>query len=168
MLLDSIKRHPLDFFSDRWTIDGPEPSAKYATEVLALDPKGKNDALRGSIAWLRKMDAISVDDEVSIRSVSNARNELAHEMTGMLGGSKPPEFIDHFAMLMTLVQKIERWWIINVELATNPDFDGQEIDEDGIISGSSLVMQMLSQVALGAGDEAWELHRAFVKQGGIA
>jgi hypothetical protein len=164
MLLDSIKRHPLEFFSHRWTIDGPEPSPKYATEVLARDPKGKSDPLRGSIAWLRMMDAITADDEVSIRAVTDARNEVAHEMVAMVSGSKPPEFMDHFATLMALVQKIEKWWIVNVELPTNPDFDGQEIDEDGIISGPSWIMQMLSQVALGIGDEAWEFHREFAKR----
>jgi hypothetical protein len=45
MLIDSIKRHPLEFFSNHWTVDGPVPNDKYRVEVLALDPKGKNDAL---------------------------------------------------------------------------------------------------------------------------
>ena len=65
---------------------------------------------------------------------------------------------------MALVQKIEKWWIINVEIPTNPDFDGKDIDEDGIISGPSWVMQLLVQVALGAEDEAWEFHREFVSK----
>ncbi|QIG81552.1 hypothetical protein G5C33_18340 [Sphingosinithalassobacter tenebrarum] len=164
MLLDTIKRHPLAFFADQWTRDGPQPSAKYTSEILARDLKGKNDALRGSIAWLRMMDAITVDDEASIRAVTDARNDLAHEMTAMVDGSKPPEFANQFTILMALVQKIEKWWIVNVEIPTNPDFDSQEIDEDEIISGPSWVMQMLSRVALGIGDEAWEFHREFVKQ----
>lgn len=164
MLLDSIKRHPLWFFSNRWTAEGPQPSAEYDTEILARDPKGKRDALRGSIAWLRMMDVITADDEGDIKTVTDARNELAHEMTAMVGGSKPPNFAEHFATLMDLVQKIEKWWIINVELSTNPDYDGQEIDEDGIVSGPSWIMQMLRLVALGQGEEAWMLHREFIQQ----
>jgi hypothetical protein len=85
-------------------------------------------------------------------------------MAAMVGGSRPPDFANHFATLMALVHKIEKWWIVNVEIATNPDFDEVEIDNEGIISGPSLVIQLLSQVALGNGEEAWEFHREFVKQ----
>jgi hypothetical protein len=51
-----------------------------------------------------------------------------------------------------------------VEIATDPDFGGEEFCEEGIISGPSWVMHMLSQVALGVGDEAWEFHREFLKR----
>ena len=163
MLINSIKRHPLSFFADCWTAKGPAPSKKYSSKVLALDPKGKMDALRGSIAWLRMMDAISENDEQAFRIVNDARNDLAHEMAAMLGGSKPPEFADHFATLMALVDKIERWWIVNVEIPTNPDFDHQNIEEAGIVSGPAWIMHMLGEVALGNDDEAWDLHRKLNK-----
>ena len=146
MLIDSIMRHPLSSFADRWTSGGPEQSKKYTTEVLALDPKGKDDALRGSIVWLRNAEAITSEDESDIRMVTDARNEVAHEMSAMVSGSKPPNFANHFVTLMALLQKIEKWWIVNVEIATDPDFDGQEIDEDGIISGPSWSMQILATV----------------------
>lgn len=162
MLHDSIIRHPRSFFSDIWTAnDGFVPSDKYDAEVLALDPKGKSSALRGSIAWWRKMEAIDDADEIAIRLVTDARNNLAHEMSEMISGSKPPEFSDHFAMLMGLVNKIEKWWIINVEVATDPDYGGEELHEGAIVPGSAWMMDMLTQVALGEGDEAWELHRQF-------
>jgi hypothetical protein len=112
------------------------------------------------------MDVISADDEASIRTVTDARNEIAHEMVALVSGSKASDPMDHFATLMALVQKIEKWWIVNVEIPTNPDFDGQEIDEDGIVSGPSWVMQLLAQVALGEEDDAWFFHREFVKRRG--
>lgn len=163
MLIDTIKKHPLDFFSNHWTADGPVPSARYKAEVLALDPKGKNDPLRGSIAWLRQEDVITTDDEAAIRVVTDARNKIAHEMTTMFSSPMLPGFIEHFATLLRLSQKIEKWWIVNVELPTNPDYDGAEIDEDGILSGPSWVMQLLTQVALGDDEEAWEFHRKFTE-----
>lgn len=162
MLLDSILRHPRFFFSDSFTAaDGFVPGPEYAEKVLALDPRGKNDPLRGSIAWWRAMDAIDEADEISIRLVSDARNCLAHEMTAMVGGSKPPAFAEHFGTLMALVNKIEKWWIINFEVATDPDWDGEEIDETGVVPGPAWMMDMLAQVALGEGEQAWELHRQF-------
>lgn len=165
MLLDSITRHPLSFFADHWTPKGPTPGAKYASEVLALDPKRKDDPLRGSIAWLRMMSVITADDEATIRRITDARNEIAHEMTAMISASRMPNFADHFHSLTTLTEKIEKWWIVNVEIDTDLDLDAREIDVEGIVSGTSLVMQLLSRVALGDDDEAWEFHREFAKQG---
>lgn len=161
MLFDSIKRHPLEFFATRWTVRGPEQSARYKSKVLALDPKGKGDVLRGSIAWLRTMDVISEADEEVIRATTEARNSLAHEMTAMLGGSEPPEFVEHFSALRALTEKIEKWSIVNVEIATNPDYDGKEIVENDVMSGSALIMHLLAQAALGPEEEAWEFHRQF-------
>lgn len=74
-----------------------------------------------------------------------------------------PGFIEHFATLLGLAQKIEKWWIVNVELPTNPDYDSEDISEDGIVSGPSWVMQLLTQVALGDDEEAWEFHRRFME-----
>lgn len=164
MLLSSIKRHPLHFFADSWNERGPVASAAYRSEVLGLDPRGKGDPIRGSIAWLRKMDAITESDEAAITAVTDARNRLAHELTGLIGGSLPEDFSSHYPTLMTLVSKIEKWWILNVEVATNPDFDDAEIDEEGITPGSVIAMDMLAQIALGEGEEAWRLHRWFEEQ----
>ncbi|MBA3243326.1 MAG: hypothetical protein H0T60_19055 [Acidobacteria bacterium] len=70
MLIDSIKRRPLEFFSNRWAIDRPVPSDKYRAEVLALDPKWKSDAQPGSVAWLRKVNAVTANDETTIRTLT--------------------------------------------------------------------------------------------------
>lgn len=164
MLIDTLKSHLLSFFADRWDADGPETSADYRSEVLALDPKGKDDALRGSIAWFRKMGAIDEVDEAAIKAVTDARNRLAHEMTSMISGAQTSHHIECFPTLVGLVHKIEKWWIINVEIETDPDFAGQGIDEDGIVTGPSMMMQMLSQIALGDDDDAWWYLQEFIKQ----
>jgi hypothetical protein len=55
----------------------------------------------------------------------------------MLMEGLPTDFAERFGDMTTLLDKIERWWIVNVEIPTNPDFDGkhEEIDESGIIPG---------------------------------
>jgi hypothetical protein len=162
MLVDSILRHLRSFFSDNWTnVDGWVPSKDYRAKVLALDPKRKEDPLRASIAWLLANDVIDELDEMVIRTVKDIRNSLAHELRDIIGGSKPTEFANHFGPLMGLVNKIEKWWIINVEIHTNPDYDGVIIDDDNVIPGTAWMMDLLVQIALGDGDEAWKLHREF-------
>ncbi|NDV86277.1 hypothetical protein GTW51_06130 [Aurantimonas aggregata] len=164
MLVDSIQRHLRSFYADEWTKEGPIPGPEYETKVLALDPRGKKNPVRGSIAWLRQREAINSDDEAALRKVTDARNNIAHEMSSMVSAADMPDFLGEFQTMMSLLNKIERWWIVNVELPTDPDFCDKEIDEDGIVPGPAWIMHMLSQVALGEKDEAWELHRLFTEQ----
>lgn len=107
------------------------------------------------------MNVISAGDEMAIRSVTDTRNNIAHEMLAMVGDAKWPDLAKDFATTMALVQKIEKWWILNVEIGTDPDINANEIDEDKIVSGPSWVMHLLAQVALGVGDEAWKFHQKF-------
>jgi hypothetical protein len=81
-LKSSIIRHPLDFFSNHWTLPDlkPEETPKYRQEVLALDPKEKGDRLRGSLAFLRANGVISEEDETTFRIITDARNNVAHEL----------------------------------------------------------------------------------------
>jgi hypothetical protein len=74
----------------------------------------------------------------------------------MLMEGLPPGFEDRFGDMVTLLDKIERWWIVNVEIPTHPDFDGKydEIDENGVIPGPILSLRVLIDVALGSDESA--------------
>ena len=63
--------------------------------------------------------------------------------------------------ITALLRKIELWWIVNVEIPINPDFDGQEVNEEGITPGAVLSLQMLIQVASGNTEllEQWRKSR---------
>ena len=50
---------------------------------------------------------------------------------------------------MALLRRIEVWWVVNLEIPTNSDFDGKEIDEEGIIPGPLLMIQMMLEVVSG-------------------
>jgi hypothetical protein len=58
--------------------------------------------------------------------------------------------------MVTLLDKIERGWIVNVEIPTNPDFTSKEedIDENGIIPGPIMSLRMMLDVALGSDETA--------------
>ena len=174
LLEDSIKRPPLSFFADEWKDGNPIQSEEYRDEVLTLDPKGKEDARRGSIEWLKKMSVIDDSDELSIREVTDVRNTLAHEMRYIVGGmNEMPDLEKWFPRILDLVTKIERWWFLSVEMQILLDSEGRildihgnphnldEINEDEIITGPMAIMQVLCQVALGDHDEAWALHHIF-------
>ena len=174
LLIDSITTRPLSFFADEWPDAKPKPSTEYEAEILALDPKGKNDALRGSIAWLQKMSAIDDLDKDTVHEVTMVRNTFAHEMRNIVSGqSELPNLEQQFPKLLDLITKIERWWFVAVEMSILSDSDGRipdihgtlhsiaDIDESETITGSMMAMRILCQVALGDHDEAWALHHIF-------
>jgi hypothetical protein len=43
-------------------------------------------------------------------------------------GSKDSHHVERFHELVALLKKIEVWWVVNMEIPVNPDFDGKEID----------------------------------------
>ena len=163
LLEDSIKRPLLSFFADEWKDRNPIQSEEYRDEVLKLDPKGKEDARRGSIEWLKRMSVIDDSDELSIREVTDVRNTLAHEMRYIVGGmNKMPDLEKWFPRILDLVTKIERWWFLSVDLDILGNLHNlDEINKDEIITGPMAIMQVLCQVALGDHDEAWALHHIF-------
>ena len=165
MLLRSVKDRLHEFFANTWTAeDGWKTSSSYREKVLSLDPKGKSDPLRASIAWLRQMDVIDANDEKEIRELTDERNRLAHELGGMLGGSFQHDFDSLFPKLAALVVKIDKWWVVNVEIAIDPELTGAAIDLDEVVPGSQIILQALEQIALGEDDNAWAFHNEFMAQ----
>lgn len=67
----------------------------------------------------------------------------------MVTGQTESDHASQFPVLVALLRKVEVWWVINVEIPTNPDYDGKEIDEAGIVPGAVLSLQMLIEVASG-------------------
>ena len=68
--------------------------------------------------------------------------------------------------MVDLLHKIEKWWIINVEIPTNPDFDGEDIDEDAVVAGRVITLRLLVGIALGAEEESKFYYSEFKKRYG--
>lgn len=165
-LVDGIRRRPKEYYATQWSAKkGWALSDDYRKNVLSLDPHEKNDALRGALAWFRNLEAIDDSDLKAFHSITVTRNTIAHEISKIISGESKVELETMFPLLFDLILKVERWWVINVEIATDPDMADKEIDEDGVTPGSILVLQILHRVALGEDDEAWELYRMFAKRG---
>lgn len=162
ILVASIKEPLLEFFANKWSeTKGWHFSDEYRREVLALDPKGKDDSLRGSINWLEKMGGIDAADLKTFAELTNARNTFAHELRNVISAGETPDFEKLFPKIVYLVTKIDRWWVINVEIAIDDQCAHAEVNPQDVTPGTTLLLQILEQVALGEGETAWELYRAF-------
>ena len=123
---------------------------KYQSEVLARN----RSPVYASLDWLKESQAIDSDDLAAFEKVKKLRNDLAHELTQMLRNGLPSDLPERFNEMVSLLDKIERWWIVNVEIPTNPEFDDKKLDAEKVIPGPLLGLRLLVDVALGSEEES--------------
>lgn len=158
-IVDNIR----NFYTTGFDKYGETIDPKYQTEVLS---RNKNP-LYASLQWLRENNAVDDADLTTFEHLRKTRNLLAHQLFAVVTGQVESAHEVQFDALVTLLRKIGVWWVVNVEVPTNPDFDGQEVDEDGVVPGSILSLQMLVQVASGNTEllEMWRKMREKIKAG---
>jgi hypothetical protein len=149
VLKDCIVDRIRDFFSIGFDENGMIEGPKYRTVVLALH----HNRLRASLLWLMGQGIVDQADVDAFLAARDLRNAFAHDLVEHVG-RWPKGVEDTFDGLVVLLNKIERWWIVNVEIPTNPDFDGEEVDVEGVVPGSVLTLRMLRDIALAPDDEA--------------
>jgi hypothetical protein len=160
MLEDTIIGRIRDFFCNGFNQKGDIIDPEYQTKVLSLN----KSPMYASLEWLKGMKAIKQSDMDTFEKIKKCRNNVAHELHEIIvGRGLPEDFNDNFRSMILLLHKIEVWWIVNVEVPTNPDYDGQEIDEDGIMTGALMSIRILCDVALGTDEQSRFYYEQFKK-----
>jgi len=150
LLLDTVIDRIASFYSTGLPKKGDQVDAKYKEEVLSRN----SSPLYASLSWLQENKAIDEKDLLEFEHIKNSRNQVAHELYKIASDNISPDFLEQFPILMALINKIERWWIINFEIPVNPDMDGKEIEESGIVPGSIIILQIMLDIALGSHEKA--------------
>lgn len=158
ILKNSIVDRIRDFYLIGWSKEGNTVSPKYADKVLSRN----KSSVYASLNWLLENQAIDESDLATFELLKKTRNLLAHRLFDVVTGQAESPHQQQFTILVELLRKIEVWWVVNVEIPTNPDYADEEIDEAGIVPGAILSLQMLLQVASGSTEllDAWRNHRA--------
>ncbi len=157
LLKDSIIEHLRTFFSSGFDENGIIVGPRYQSEVLARN----QSPLYASLSWLREFNVIDDKDLETFKGLKNARNRVAHEMHELASGRALSDYVEDFPKLLALLRKIEIWWIVNVEIATDEDLLAKDIDEDGIVPGPICAVSIMLDVALGSDEEANHYIKAF-------
>lgn len=106
------------------------------------------DILRASCLWLQQNDAISAEDIAEIYAIRQHRNQIAHELLEFLGNIDYEVNLKYLQSIRRLLRKIETWWIRNVEVPINEDFDDVQIADEDIHPGSVLMLNEIIRIAL--------------------
>ncbi len=159
MLKDSIIGHIRDFFTHGFSENGWIISADYKNKVLSLN----KSPLYASLEWLKSMNAIDDKDIEEFNEIKDCRNEIVHEMASFISEGTKIDPLPLFPRMTRLLDKVEKWWIVNVEIPTSPDPIEHEIDEDGIIPGPIMTLRLLIDIALGTEEESKFYYNELIK-----
>lgn len=153
LLEDTIISRPKDFYSIVEFDD--RARQQYEQEVLALYDKEacpglntKNKALIASLLWFKNNEAIDDHDIRVFAESRKLRNKITHEMYGAIveGGSA---IVEQFALLYCLFCKIERWWILEIEVPITDEIPADaEIDVNGVMSGNMVVLRVIMDILM--------------------
>ena len=145
ILKDTIISRVRDIYHTGWR-DGVDLfSSNYKAKVLSRS----TSTVHASLNWLQQAGAVDQADIEGFKATKDLRNRLVHNLQRLLNDGLPEEFPAQFGQLITLLRKIELWFLMEVEIPTNPDFDGKDVDPNEVQPGSILILQILLEVSLG-------------------
>lgn len=124
------------------------------------------DIFDESLNWLIEHGAISNTDKQKIIELKNHRNEIAHEMANFIASNEKDVKETLLLECYEILSKIDKWWIVEVELPTNPEsmqIDPNTIDYKGIFSGNMALLQLLYMVYTGNDKELNEIYKKVMK-----
>lgn len=123
-------------------------SKEYKSEVLSKD----KSALNATLLWLKEHEAITDNDIETYNELRIYRNKLSHDLMELLFEGLPEDLPAKFIKLLELRVKIEKWWILNIEIPINQEFNSQaEISEKDITTSSQMFNQIILDML--SGDE---------------
>lgn len=162
---ESFKDYVVDevkfFFNTGFTNGEYTFSEDYNSKVKALD----KSILKATLLWLRDQEAIDNVDIEAYDELRQYRNKLSHELMTLLFEGLPKELPEKFAQLIVLRVKIEKWWIMNIEIPTSPDFKASdEFKEDDIVTSSQIFNQLIMDMLSGDEKKASFYQDEFLKR----
>lgn len=160
-VIDQVK----DFF---WTgfsqEEGDRYDKQYQEKVLSRNKK----AFQASLLWFQEMGAIDEADLEIARTISDHRNEIAHELPNFVASNREVD-LGLLLKLMVLVSKIDRWWIREIELPISGDYSADEvaaIPDSEFNSGRMIFLMHLLQIASGEVESEYMLaYEQFLEAG---
>jgi hypothetical protein len=144
MLKDAIIDRPKGFFTM-----GRPTDEHYKEVVLNLHPR---NTLIASLRWWQQAGVLTEQEFQDFLQLREHRNEIAHTLPNLL--LKPDVQIDErkLVTIYQLLVKVDRWWLMEIEIPCNEDFDGQEIDPSEVQSGYMNFLGYLISVLYPAND----------------
>ena len=70
-----------------------------------------------------------------------------------------------FADMLRIYNKLDKWWINEIEIPTSADDIQEDYDRDGVCGGQALMLSIINEIVFGnAGDKYKELLNELMKR----
>lgn len=151
LLEDRLKSYPKDFYT---MVEFDEQAQKnYEEHVMSLyDEHGcpgippRNKTLIASLIWFKTAGAINDKDIKLFTESRKLRNKIVHEMLATITEGTD-SIVEQFAQMYDLFRRIERWWILEVEVPISGDFPNlTEEEANGVMSGYMVVLDAIIDI----------------------
>lgn len=140
-----------DFYSNSFSfIDGKivcEESENYKKKVRKLEKQIDNASMR----WFVDAGAITDDDYELYQKCRKRRNEIIHELLLNLNQGFSQEDIKLFSDMLDLYQRLDRWWINEIEVPTSADSIPSDYDYNQVIGSQAILLSAINDIVLGNG-----------------
>lgn len=147
ILKNTIVDRIADFFNNEFKNGKFVNSTKYNEQIIWRKIKGKQNIFSSSCLWLVENNVITFDDHNQINEIRLERDRIAHNLPKFLLESEYIIRKDLFNLMKDLTLKIDKWWIVEVDLTINQELIGQNIDTDKIVSGNDLILSYIFNIA---------------------
>jgi hypothetical protein len=151
MFKESLVGHPRDFYLSGFRNGKEIIDPQYQAEVLSLAKHTYN----ASALWWKRHGVIRDDEVQKIGEIREHRDEIAHNIPRFLGTADGVIRLDLLESMFVLLSKLDKWWIREVEMPTNPDFCAHEFSKEELDGVASLRMIFLSfMIPIAHGDDS--------------
>ena len=160
MLKESLIGYPRDMYWEGIKNGETIVSSRYSTEVRALN----EDLLTASCLWWKKQAILDDSDISKIKAIREHRHAIAHEMPRFLQTTEANIQVEYLPQIAAIVKKIDQWWILEVEIPTNPDFDNRELTKDecsGVMSMRMIVLDLMIPLSVGDDSRLREIYEGW-------
>lgn len=124
-----------EFFNDEIKKGILKNSKSYKEQVLFREINGKQNIFLSSIEWLVENHVISIIDKEIIEKLTKVRDDIAHRLLNYLFDDNLTIEEIWFEQIKEINIKIERWWIVEFELAfiTDPNIIIEDEDINNVL-----------------------------------
>lgn len=113
--------------------------------------------LISSLIWLLDTNAITNNEISIISNLKKERNRLTHEMFDLQVQRLPKDVSLRFSDMISVFNKIEKWWIAEVEIPTSCESKNLEnTDFDNVMSGHMLILQLILNITANGSNKDFE------------
>lgn len=99
-----------------------ELQENYEKTILSkINEKEKNKAIKATLLWYEEHGAISEKEVKSFKIMTEMRNTLSHELLSKIFQGLPENIYDIYFDMTTLFEKITKWWVMEIEIPTDPN-----------------------------------------------